>query len=137
MELHLKTAGVLLIALALVHATFPRYFDWKAELSRLSLINRQMMYGHTFFIALTVLLMGILCVTSSALLAGTPLGRRVAIGLAFFWAARLFVQFFGYSPKLWRRKRLETAAHIVAALFWTYLTVVFAWCASTAQCTLY
>ena len=61
MELQLKIIGVLLIALALLHAFFPRYFQWKKELSGLKLINRQMMYVHTFFIALAVFLMG-LCV---------------------------------------------------------------------------
>ncbi len=98
MELHLRIAGVLLIVLGLAHAGFPRYFAWKKELFGLSLINRQMVYVHTFFIALTVFLMGVLCLTSSAEIAETPLGRKVSLGLAVFWIARLFVQFFGYSP---------------------------------------
>ena len=55
MEIHVKVAGFILIMLALVHVIFPRYFDWKNDLSTLSLINRQMMYVHTFFIALLCL----------------------------------------------------------------------------------
>ncbi len=125
MELHLKIIGVLLIALGLLHAGFPRYFAWKTELARLSLINRQMMQAHTFFIALTVILMGLLCLTSAADLTGTPLGRRVALGLAVFWTTRLLVQFFGYSPALWRGKRFETAVHIVMSMLWAYLSAVF------------
>ena len=86
MELQLKIIGVLLILLALIHAFFPKYFAWNRELSGLSLINRQMMYVHTFFIAFAVLLMGLMCLTSSAEITRTPLGRKVSFGLALFWA---------------------------------------------------
>jgi hypothetical protein len=41
MEIHFKIIGVLLIALALVHIVFPKYFNWDKELKSLSLINRQ------------------------------------------------------------------------------------------------
>jgi len=54
MELHLKIIGSLLMVLSAAHAYFPRYFDWKSNLAPLSLINRQMMQVHTFFIALVV-----------------------------------------------------------------------------------
>ncbi len=132
MELHLKIIGDLLIALGLVHAAFPKYFAWKQELDGLSLINRQMMYVHTFFIALTVILMGVLCLTSSAEITRTPLGRKVALGFAVFWTARLLVQFFGYSPQLWRGKRFETTVHIAFAILWIYLSVVFITIASSS-----
>lgn len=125
MELQLKIIGVVLIALALLHAFFPKYFQWKKELSGLSLINRQMMQVHTFFIALAVFLMGVLCLTSSAEITGTPLGGKIALGLAVFWTARLFIQFFGYSSKLWRGKPFETAVHIAFAILWAYLSAVF------------
>jgi hypothetical protein len=49
MEIHFKIIGVLLIALALAHIVFPKYFNWDKELKSLSLINRQMMTVHTFF----------------------------------------------------------------------------------------
>jgi hypothetical protein len=125
MQSHLKIIGVLLIALGLAHAGFPRYFAWKKELAGLSLINRQMMYVHTFFIALIVLLMGVLCLTSSVEITGTPLGRKLSLGLAVFWAARLFAQLFGYSSKLWRGKRFETSVHIAFIILWAYLSAVF------------
>jgi hypothetical protein len=84
-----------------------------------------MMYVHTAFIALAVLLMGVLCLTAPAELVGTPLGRKIALGLAIFWGCRLLVQFFGYSPKLWRGKRFETCMHIAFTILWIYLTAVF------------
>jgi hypothetical protein len=125
MEIHIKIIGSLLIVLALVHGIFPKYFKWKQELSKLSIANRQIMYVHSFFIALMVLLIGLLCLTSSGELINTPLGKRISLGIGIFWAIRLFIQFFGYSSKLWKGKSFETVVHIFFSLFWTYLTAIF------------
>ena len=109
----------------LVHVVFPRYFDWKKDLAPLSLINRQIMHIHTLFIALTVLLMGLLCLTSAGELMQTNLGKRISLGLGFFWFCRLLVQFFGYSAELWKGKKFETAIHILFIFLWTYFSIVF------------
>jgi len=125
MELQVKIIWCLFILLALLHISFPRYFNWKQELSSLSLINRQMMWVHLFFIALLVFLLGLLCLTSSDALLHTAFGRRVSLGLGIFWAVRLYVQFFVYSVKLWRGKKLETFVHILFSIFWAYASVLF------------
>ena len=125
MQLHLKIIGILLVALALVHIVFPKYFNWDKELSLLSLINQQMIRIHTFFIALTIFLMGLLCLTSSTELIGTNLGKKISLGLGIFWTIRLFIQFFGYSSKLWKGKAFNTAVHIFFICLWTYLGFIF------------
>lgn len=130
MDIHFKIIGFLLIALALIHFIFPRYFNWKEELKSLSLINRQMMTVHTFFIALVVFLMGLLCLTSTRELIETKLGKTILLGLGVFWLIRLFIQWFGYSPQLWKGKVFETTIHILFTLFWTYLSIVFLWVAT-------
>lgn len=129
MEMHFKIIGLLLMALASIHVIFPKYFNWKEELKSLSLINRQMMMVHTFFIALVVFLMGLLCFTSSTELIETKLGKTISLGLGIFWLIRLFIQFFGYSTELWKGKVFETVVHILFSLLWTYLSVVFLWVA--------
>jgi hypothetical protein len=121
MEFQLNTIGYLLILLALVHIIFPKYFNWKKELNHLSLINKQIMQVHTFFIALTVLLMGILCVTSATEIITTSLGKKISFGLGIFWLCRLLIQFFGYSSKLWKGKAFETTVHIVFSMLWLFL----------------
>ncbi|MBH8556843.1 hypothetical protein [Hymenobacter negativus] len=125
MVLQLRIIGLALVVLALLHAAFARYFNWRTEFAPVSLINRQMMYVHTFFVAFVVLLMGVLCLTSAPELLGTPLGRRVALGCGIFWLARLLIQFFGYSPELWRGKRFETCVHLIFIACWSYLSGVF------------
>jgi len=125
MHLHIKIIGILLIALAMIHAAFPKYFNWTKELSSLSLINRQMIMVHTFFIALAIFLMGMLCLTSPDELINTSLGKKIALGLGIFWTLRLFIQLFGYSSKLWKGKTFETSMHVLFILLWTYLSFIF------------
>lgn len=125
MHLHLKIIGIILMTLAMIHMAFPKYFKWAKELKSLSLINRQMMIVHTFFIALTVFLMGLLCLASTNDLIETHLGKTISLGFGLFWSIRLFIQFFVYSTDLWKGKTFETIIHITLSLLWLYLSVVF------------
>lgn len=125
MEYHLKIIGSLLIVLALLHLFFPKYFNWKHELDSLSVINRQIMYIHSFSIAFVVFLIGFLCLTSSSELLSTTLGKRICLGIGIFWITRLLIQFFGYSRETWEGKSFETTMHVLFSLFWTYLSTIF------------
>lgn len=124
METQFKIAGCILIILGLIHVGFPKYFQWKKELQSLSLINKEMFLIHTFFIAFTLILMGMLCLTSSQELT-TNLGKKICLGIGVFWIARLLMQFFGYSSILWKGKKFETIVHILFTLLWCYLSTVF------------
>ncbi len=125
MILHLKIIGLILIALSFAHAGFPKHFKWADECGSLSLINRQMMYIHTFFLALGLFLMGLLCLTSATEIIETELGKKLALGLGIFWGLRWLFQFFVYSSENWKGKKFETAIHILFSLVWTYITAVF------------
>lgn len=125
MEAHFKIIGCIFVLLSFIHVAFPKHFNWDKELTALSLVNRQMMYVHTFFIAFTVLLMGLLCLTSSHELTQTGLGKKVSLGLGIFWMFRLLIQFFGYSSELWKGKVFETVIHVIFSLLWIYLSIVF------------
>ncbi len=122
---HLRVIGSIFIFLAFIHILFPKRFEWKSDLKPLSLINRQMMHVHTFFIALFVFLNGLLFfLYSKELLQPSPLQRAVVWGMLIFWGIRGLFQHFFYSPALWRRKRFETIMHILFSLLWTYVIVI-------------
>ncbi|PZR26458.1 MAG: hypothetical protein DI535_14405 [Citrobacter freundii] len=125
MIIHLTITGYILMILAIIHISFPRYFNWRKELKDVSMINRQMMYIHTLFIGLVVFLMGALCVSSPAELLNTSLGKKICLGLAAFWVTRLVIQFIGYSPRLWKGRSFETSMHILFSILWTYISCVF------------
>ncbi|NMR32977.1 hypothetical protein HIO71_02015 [Chryseobacterium aquaticum] len=125
MQIHLIIVGIIFIFLAFIHIVFPKYFEWEKEFKSLSLANRQIMKIHTVFIALTVFLMGLLCLTSANDLMETSLGKKIILGLAIFWTTRLVFQFFGYSSKLWKGKIFETSVHIIFSFLWIYISFVF------------
>ena len=85
MENHLKIIGYLFVLLAFIHLFFSKYFNWKNELKDLSLINKQMMEVHTFFIALFVFGNGLLNIICSNELVNNPLGKKISFGLFVFW----------------------------------------------------
>jgi len=125
MEIHIKIVGSLLIALSLMHIIIPKYFKWEQELTSLSLITKQILYVHTFFIAFIVLLMGLLCLSYTHELVHDSFGKIISLGLFGFWLTRLIFQFFVYSPKVWRGKRFETVMHVVFSVLWLYFSGVF------------
>lgn len=84
-----------------------------------------MMTIHTFFVALTVFFMGVLCLTSANELIETNLGKKISLGLGTFWTIRLCIQFWGYSTKLWKGKQFETLMHLLFSILWTYISFVF------------
>ncbi len=125
-EWHLRIAGALQIALALLHLVFPRRFQWKEELARLSPLNRQIFLVHTFFICLVLVMIGSLSLLApSALLEPTRLSCLVLGGFTTFWGLRLFCQWFVYDPALWRGQPFNTVVHVLSSLLWLYFTAVY------------
>ena len=123
---HLRATGIVLALLVLVHAFVPGRLRWREELPRLSLVNRQIFEVHTVFIVLVLALSSALLLTSSdALLAPSPLSRAILAGLTVFWGLRMLMQWFYYSPAIWRGNRFNTAAHLVFSTVWVYLTMTF------------
>ena len=124
---HLRIVGVFMALLVVVNLFVPAHLRWREETARLSLVNRQIFQVHSIFIVLTVALFSALLLTSSeALLEPTRLSRAVLIGLTIFWGLRMLMQWFFYSPGVWRGNRLHTATHYVFSGAWVYVTGTFA-----------
>lgn len=125
MELHLKIIGWVLVILSLAHIAFPWYFNWKSDFKNVSLINRQMFKVHVLFIALFVMLVGLMNIYLTSGLINSNLGSFICLGLGVFWGLRSVIQFFGYSSQIWKGKFFETSMHVFFSLFWIYMTVVY------------
>ena len=123
----LRIAGLSLLGLFMLNFFIPAEFKWAEELPRLSLLNRRIFQVHAVFIALILLLSGLLLVIlPHELVTPTPLARAVLGGLAAFWGLRLWMQWFMYDRELWRGKRFETAMHFLFSGLWVFLTATFA-----------
>ena len=122
---HLRAVGVLMALLAIANLFVPGRFNWREELSRVSLLNRQIFQAHTIFIVLLIALMSALFLTcAEALLEPTRLSRAVLIGLTIFWGLRMLMQWFFYSPRVWRGNSFHTVMHGVFSIGWIYVTAV-------------
>lgn len=125
--LHLRLAGVVMASLVVVNLLVPRRFHWREEMSRLSLVNRQIFQAHSVFLVLTLALFSALLLTCGpALLEPTRLSRAVLAGLTIFWGLRMLMQWCFYSPLLWRGHRFNTVMHYTFSVVWVYVTTVFA-----------
>jgi hypothetical protein len=124
---HLRVVGVVMASLVVVNLVVPRRFHWREEMSRLSLLNRQIFQAHNVFLILTLALFSALLLTSgAALLEPTRLSRAVLGGLTVFWGLRMLMQWYFYSPLIWRGHRFNTVMHYVFSVVWVYVTTVFA-----------
>ena len=85
-----------------------------------------MFHVHTFFVCLVLVLFGTLSLLApDALLEPTRLARLVLVGIALFWAVRLYCQWFVYDARLWRGQRFETTMHLVFTALWCYFVAVY------------
>ena len=124
---HLHAGGVVMAALVVVNLFVPSRFHWREEMSRLSLVNRQIFQVHSVFLVLTLALFSALLLTCArALVEPTRLSRAVLLGLTIFWGLRMVMQWGFYSSELWRGHRFNTVAHYVFSVTWIYLTSLFA-----------
>ena len=125
--LHLRLSGVVMASLVVVNLLVPGRFHWREEMSRLSLVNRQIFQAHSVFLVLTLALFSALLLTCGpALLEPTRLSRAVLAGLTIFWGLRMLMQWCFYSPLIWRGHRFNTVMHYTFSVVWVYVTTVFA-----------
>jgi hypothetical protein len=127
-SLHLRLVGALLTLVGLAHLVLPRALGWANEMRRLSLLNRQISYVHTFFIGLMCIQFGLLAALAGReLLTGAPLAQAVLGASVVFWGCRLAVQLFVFDPSLWRGRWITVLGHVAMLALWSYVTAVFGW----------
>ena len=124
--LNLRIAGLIMAGLAVLNLFVPRQFHWREEMARLSLLNRQIFQAHSVFLILMLgMFAALLLVFGPDLLEPTRLARAVLGGLTIFWTLRMLMQWFFYSPDVWRGNRLHTVMHVVFSATWIYVSAVF------------
>lgn len=126
LQTHLQIVGCLLLLLGLSHAFMNRYFGWSNELAGVSLLTRQIFFVHAFFIALGVVLGGVVSLAyTNALLSPAPLNRAILASMAFFWFCRLLAQLFAYDGAIWRGNHFRTCMHVAFLMLWCYVTSIY------------
>lgn len=119
-------AGILHFGILLASAAVPQVLDWRASLAKLDTLSRQLVWVHGAFIVLVIIGFGCLSLFAAESLAGgSPLARGVCAFIAFFWLARLAVQFFVFDVKPYLRSRLLWVGYHGLTAVFIYLGVVF------------
>lgn len=106
------TIGVLVFFL-------PRLLGWRPALASMPALLREVYHVHALFLALTLWIFALL-----TLVRGPELGL-IGKCIGTFWAVRVGVQLFYYSPAHWRGKRRETLAHAVLLLLYTGMSATY------------
>ena len=123
-------SGILHFGTLLASAAVPQVLDWKGELRKLDRLSRQLIWVHGVFIVLTIIGFGMLTILfSTDLAAGTPLARGVCGFIAFFWTARLFIQFFVFDAKPFLKTVFLKVGYHSLTLVFIYQAVVLSWAA--------
>ena len=110
-------------AVALLNLNLTRILGWKTEVSRMSLLVREVFQIHTWFISLTLMIFAILTWRFGPLMiSGEELTARwLAVSIGIFWGLRAILQITHYSGSHWRGDGTRTIVHF------TLLFVYSAW----------
>lgn len=94
-ELILRGCGLVHFSILIASAMVPRVLDWKTHLAPLHPFLRRLFWVYGVFIVMTITGFGAISLgCAPELAAGSPLARAFCGFVAFFWLARLAVQFF-------------------------------------------
>lgn len=126
LELLIFVGGILHFGILIASALVPKVLDWKESLGKLDGLSRQLVWVHGAFIVLVIIGFGLLSVSCANELArGTLLGRAVCAFIAFFWAARLVVQFFVFDATPYLRNAFLKLGYNGLTVVFAYLAVVY------------
>ena len=100
--------GVLQISVLIASSLVPIVLKWRMTLGSLPKLCRQLIWIYGGYTAMTILMLGLVCVFfHEELASGTGLARAVCFFIALFWGVRLCLQPFldakPYLNKWWLR----------------------------------
>ena len=129
----LKSFAAAQCAVVVLNLFLIRLLGWQDELTRLSLLPRQVFRVHIGFITLTLLIFGVLTWRFAVPMAAgsNPLATWLAGGIGLFWGVRTVMQVAYYSSEHWRGKRPQTVAHIVLLLLYGSMSATYLWAVIT------
>ncbi|SPE52601.1 conserved membrane hypothetical protein [Verrucomicrobia bacterium] len=130
-ELSLKAAAALQLAIAVLNLFLVPLLKWKEDLARVPLLLREVFQVHAWFISVTLAIFGVLTWRFAADIAGrvAPLDRWLAAGIGLFWGLRTVLQVGYYSSTHWRGKPGRTLVHVALLFLYGGLAAVYLWTA--------
>lgn len=107
------------VAIGVLVFFLPRLLGWERALAGVPLLLREVYHVHALYLAITLWIFAGFTYAYGAAIG--PLG--ICIGL--FWAVRVGIQLFYYSPTHWRGRRRETLVHVAMLLVYGSMSAVY------------
>ncbi len=122
----LEIAGVTMMILSVGHVYIARLLNWKEDLKKLTPINEQVFYAHTLFIAVGLLMLGLVITFAPSVLVVKSMLAMIADGcFALCWLSRLIFQFVCFTGKIHDNKKVDTSLRLLSTILWLYYTALF------------
>ncbi|WP_009966030.1 hypothetical protein [Verrucomicrobium spinosum] len=128
LEALLRFVAVLQLGLAVLSFFLPRIMKWEGDISRMSLLVRDVFTIHSWFISITLIIWGVLTWRFAPEMAHAPteLSRWLCGAMGLFWGIRCVLQWTHYSPAHWRGIPSRTVIHWVLFFGYAAWTTVYA-----------
>ncbi len=126
LETLLILAGLGHFGILIASFMVPKALKWKQHLAALPPFLRSLFWVYGAFIVITIAGLGILTLLhAQAMAAGEPVARSLAAFIAFFWSARLFVQFFIFDAREFLTSTLRKIGYHTLTLAFIAQAVVY------------
>lgn len=90
----IRLGGILNLLAALLHVSFWSAFDWSLQLTKLSIVNSNIMQMLNLFTIVFFIYVGLLLLTKPKQVSTTTIGRHFLSMLVTMWTARLAMEFY-------------------------------------------
>ena len=118
----LQFAGIILLCVVSANFFAPKKMRWAENLKNVEPVFRQVFIIHCVFLLGCVLAMALTCIIIPHRLLEDPMGQVILGFMAFFWSARVGVQFFYYEEII---KKQFPFFNVLFSVAFLYLAVTF------------
>ncbi|MBV9464389.1 MAG: hypothetical protein JO317_09190 [Verrucomicrobiae bacterium] len=128
LKIALEAAAAVQLTVATLNLGLKRMLGWQAEIERQSLLLKEVIHVHTWYISLTLAIFAVLTLRfATAFASGAePLVRWLAAAIGLFWGLRVVIQILYYSASHWRGRPGRTAIHVACLVIYGALTAIYA-----------
>jgi hypothetical protein len=109
--------GIHALLFAAFHLSFWRLFRWKAELARVSTVNKGVMQVLNLCLTYLFIALGLVTLADREEILVTRLGHHLLLVLCLFWFIRLVEQFVFFAERSWRSVSLDILFLAGAAIY--------------------
>jgi hypothetical protein len=104
----------------------PKALGWQPALAAMPRLMREIYHVHAFYLSFTLwIFAGFTVAFGDQMVAGDAAMGALAFWIGVFWAVRVAIQLFYYSPRHWRGKPRETVVHLVFLVVYALMSSAY------------